>query len=126
MIYFIRSGDWVKIGHTKKSARIRLKELQTGNPIELKLLGSVEGDHREECRLHDLFSPFRGFGEWFSFKGELESYILAITGKLHHIREELSNHKIKGLFRFKSVSPSDRLKVAYDIENDQLRRKWQQ
>ncbi|WP_324695475.1 GIY-YIG nuclease family protein [Novosphingobium sp. RL4] len=55
----------VKIGFTKQDPRVRLKQLQTGNPMKLKLLGWFPGTQREERGLHESLAAYRIGGEWF-------------------------------------------------------------
>ena len=64
MIYFIRSGQYVKIG---VSARpwARLAEFQTANPEPLEMSAVGPGDYGFESELHRLFGDHRGVGEWF-------------------------------------------------------------
>lgn len=64
MLYFIRSGQYVKIG---VSARpwARLAEFQTANPEPLEMLAIGPGDFGFEAELHKLFGEHRGAGEWF-------------------------------------------------------------
>ena len=64
MLYFIRSGQYVKIG---VSARpwARLAEFQTANPEPLEMLAIGPGDFGFESELHRLFGEHRGAGEWF-------------------------------------------------------------
>lgn len=50
-IYFIKSDDYVKVGHAKYPYS-RLKELQTGNPIKLELLIEFPEDPVKESQLH--------------------------------------------------------------------------
>jgi hypothetical protein len=67
MIYFIQAGDGgpVKIGHTKHDAHKRLKELQTGCPEKLTVVGVIEGDRSQERQLHEILDAYRIHGEWF-------------------------------------------------------------
>ena len=64
MLYFIRCGQYVKIG---VSARpwARLAEFQTANPEPLEMLAIGPGDYGFESELHRLFGEHRGVGEWF-------------------------------------------------------------
>jgi hypothetical protein len=71
-VYFIRSGNFIKIGHATNPNR-RLKELQTGNPNHLELMGVIPGGPNAESHIHSIFSDFRTNGEWF----ELTTDILA-------------------------------------------------
>jgi hypothetical protein len=54
-----------KIGFTTKDPRHRLKQLQTGNPTPLKLIGWFPGNQRQERHLHGQLNEFRMSGEWF-------------------------------------------------------------
>jgi len=137
MIYFIRSEGFVKIGHTTNRVKWRLKELQTGNPAKLELLGFVKGNRHDEYRLHELFGRLRHRGEWFRLDPELEDYIKAVSGRpdlyikeslasRNPILQKLISQSEYGLFRFKSATKADRLRVAYDIENTWLRLRYSQ
>jgi len=68
-VYFIQAGGpkgCIKIGHSRYPAS-RLRELQTGCPDALTLLGSVRGPVELEKALHLYFSDerVRSDGEWF-------------------------------------------------------------
>ena len=55
MIYVahILNGQFIKFGYTKnEDVSIRLKELQTGNPFEIKLILTTEGTLKQEQGLH--------------------------------------------------------------------------
>ena len=64
MIYFIRSGQYVKIGVSTHPWQ-RLAEFQTANPEPLEMLAVGPGDYGFEAALHRLFGEHRGAGEWF-------------------------------------------------------------
>ena len=57
MIYFIRCGDFVKIGTGEKPSK-RLTELQVGNPFSLEIIGVTHGGVAEERELQKRFSAF--------------------------------------------------------------------
>ena len=65
-IYILKSEKYYKIGITKDVAQ-RLRNLQTGNPIEIALVSAAffKGAPRFESRLHEAFSEYRTNGEWF-------------------------------------------------------------
>lgn len=67
-VYFILDTDreQVKIGRAK-DVRKRSKNLQTGNPSPLQLMGwiVVDNDVTVEQRLHQQYLDQRGLGEWF-------------------------------------------------------------
>ena len=55
MIYVIEilNQKWIKIGFSEEeSCRVRLSQLQTGNPFELKLLMTANGTLRQEQSIH--------------------------------------------------------------------------
>lgn len=71
VVYFIQSGRKngpIKIGYTNQIDK-RLGYMQSGNPYELVLLGSVPGDRDLETSFHRWFEPWRIRGEWFSVRG---------------------------------------------------------
>lgn len=72
VIYFIRSGRHVKVGHTTNLPK-RLSELQTGNPepcfVEKVIAGTKgqeEALHRHLCEL-----GFQSRGEWYSWTKDI-------------------------------------------------------
>ena len=68
VIYFIQEGlgGAIKIGWSRGPANIRLRQLQTGNSVELILLGFVSDcDKSEEVRWRRRFWEFRKRNEWF-------------------------------------------------------------
>lgn len=72
MIYFIRAGRlYVKIGYCLAFPHGRMAQLQTGNPLELELIGLVEGSRKDEAEWHRRFRHLRVRGEWFRWTGEL-------------------------------------------------------
>ena len=73
-VYFIRSGNFIKIGYADDPHR-RLKQLQTGNPQRLELIGHIDGDMSTEAHIHGLFSDFRVKGEWFELTTDIMAYV---------------------------------------------------
>lgn len=73
-VYFVLSGDAVKIGFTDTRPDIRLKALQTGNPQELVLVGAIKGRSGLERTLHQAFAHLRIRGEWFRWTNEIAGY----------------------------------------------------
>ena len=66
MIYFISDGKGaIKIGVTNNIKR-RILQLRGGNPGELSLIGSIEGDARAERTIHAELKAHRLSGEWFA------------------------------------------------------------
>lgn len=75
MIYIIRMGEteYYKIGYTDREVDKRLAELQTGNPLPLKVVAILpEGTELDEIRLHSQFITNRtnGGDEWFNLSDE--------------------------------------------------------
>lgn len=74
-VYFIQAGNDgpIKIGIAQDTDK-RIRNLQVGNPLQLKLLLRVwsETPHHLESSLHKCFANLSTRGEWFKPK----SYIL--------------------------------------------------
>lgn len=66
MVYFITDGRYTKIGCGNDPAK-RLLELQTGNPLELYLVKTIEGSFEEEKAIHKSLSLYHVRGEWYDF-----------------------------------------------------------
>lgn len=76
-VYFIGNlqNKVVKIGFSKKPNK-RLKQLQTGSPLKLKVIYKTKGSKLKEADLQKKFSKQRTQGEWFSISGELKETLL--------------------------------------------------
>ena len=73
LLYLITDGKFHKIGITNRSIQARIKQLQTGNPYELKLIkvvncGSEKHAQEMERFYHNKYYEYRMQGEWFDFK----------------------------------------------------------
>lgn len=84
-VYIIQAGEDgdVKIGWAV-NPRDRLKNLQTGNSLELRLLhferiGSKRAAARVERWLHQEFGGHRIRGEWFRFTGSVRYMVRQCT-----------------------------------------------
>jgi len=74
-VYFVRSGDGpVKIG-VADQPKLRVAELQVGNPEKLSLLATMEGDDVLEKMIHTRFWHLRIRGEWFRADADLLAFI---------------------------------------------------
>ena len=71
-IYFVRCGDFVKIG-TSTQMLGRISSMRTNSPYEIEVLGSVAGGVEFERRLHKRFSKQHHRGEWFRLDTEMKS-----------------------------------------------------
>lgn len=76
VVYFIQAGDGgpIKIGVTNDAAK-RLRGLQTGCPVPVRLLATQPGDVQREAELHSVFDAHRQHGEWFFPASELLDYV---------------------------------------------------
>lgn len=77
LVYFIRCGDFIKIGFTRGRAQLdeRVKTLQIGNPFDLEVVDWIVGNWRLEQFLHEKFDHLHHQGEWFRADPELERFI---------------------------------------------------
>lgn len=75
-VYLIQSGDMkispVKVGFSK-NPEARLKQLQTGNPVVLKLIMKIKCDSEKHARnleksLHDMLGTQNVYLEWYKLK----------------------------------------------------------
>lgn len=82
MIYFIRCQltKHVKIGYTEqREFAKRLKEIQTGSPGELLIVGAMAGGLTEERVLHGKYADKHVRGEWFALTDD----DIAAAGLVH-------------------------------------------
>lgn len=77
-VYFVQSGDAIKIG-TSINVRRRLVSLQT--PYPPILLAVAAGGRTEEQELHRTFRHLHIHGEWFRAEPELLDYIASLDPK---------------------------------------------
>lgn len=68
----------MKIGYSKDPVS-RLRNLQTSNPLKLKLIGLLPGSFSSEKEFHLLFKKFKTNGEWFRYDGQLKSCLIALN-----------------------------------------------
>lgn len=71
----------VKIGHARDIER-RLRELQPGNPMRLRVLASTLGGLTRERAYHFQFHHHRLHGEWFERCSEIEAEIQRLNRSL--------------------------------------------
>lgn len=77
-VYFAEQvgGRLVKIGWTKTCPKRRVRALQTGSPVKIRLAGVIETDDpRLEKELHARFADSRVQGEWFRRSKELMALV---------------------------------------------------
>lgn len=73
-VYFIRSGDHVKIGFSS-NVRSRLNTIRTACAEDTFVCHVVPGTPRKERVYHKRFAQYRVRGEWFELKGQLAKYL---------------------------------------------------
>ena len=73
MVYFVKSGDFMKIGYTKNVSK-RIAQLSTGSPQKLELMGIVFGGVDTEKEYHTIFSSLHHKKEWFRYDGILKAF----------------------------------------------------
>lgn len=78
MIYFIKAGEYIKIGHTTVPVETRISQLQTGCPEKIELLFCVEGGLRFEKKLHRFYKKYHTHGEWFKMNPPTDDDIFEI------------------------------------------------
>lgn len=81
-----------KIGFTACDPRKRLKQLQTGSPVELNLIGWYPGTPADERDLHEQLAPWWILGEWFRLSREAE-HILRLPVTAIRINNMLTGHQ---------------------------------
>lgn len=76
-LYFIElgAGGPIKIGYTASHAAKRMKQLQTGQPERLSLLGTIPGSLDDEGSLHEELRGYRVGGEWFRRCAEIDEVV---------------------------------------------------
>lgn len=82
-VYFLTDTKNVKIGFTSGDVQKRLKQLSTGSPFKLYVLGWIEGDLQKEKELHTKFAnlKLKKNGEWFQANQDLIDYINEVNEK---------------------------------------------
>jgi len=76
VVYFVQSrlGGPIKIGLATELKQ-RLKQLQSGSPIPLQIVGALQGDEEVEAAIHERFRKLQLHGEWFEPSVELVEFI---------------------------------------------------
>ncbi|MFF9861110.1 GIY-YIG nuclease family protein [Streptomyces tendae] len=80
----IEAAPFVKIGYTGGRPEVRLRALQTGQPMQLSLLWSCSGDY--EAALHTRFAAYRHRGEWFDLSS-LGDPVEVVAAAVEEIRD---------------------------------------
>lgn len=92
-VYFIQSGDFVKIGYGN-NVKTRLSKLQVGSPHELVLVHHHVGNRDDEASYHRRFAKYHYRAEWFKIKGDLAEFLAKarqrIPEKVPHVEKSFS------------------------------------
>lgn len=81
-VYAIGDGrGHVKIGWSA-DPKDRLRQMQTGSPDQMTLLGTVEWPQWRELETHRKLSNWRIRGEWFRLEGAVADFIARLTPPL--------------------------------------------
>jgi hypothetical protein len=79
--YFVGGDDGpVKIGQAQDVQK-RLRDLQMGSPVVLKILAVTSGGQSRETAYHFTFAGHRLHGEWFDRCPEIEAEIERLNAK---------------------------------------------
>jgi len=73
VVYFVKSGDFVKIGRTTNFPD-RLAKLQVGTPHALEVLHVIKGGSKREAEIHRALRDYHYRGEWFHYCEPLIAY----------------------------------------------------
>lgn len=79
VVYFLRAGEFVKIGKATGSASSRVSQLKTGCPFPIEVMATIPGGIDKEHSLHQQFSHIRAHGEWFHAHPSLLSFIKTVS-----------------------------------------------
>ncbi len=94
-LYFIRSGDYVKVGTSRFPSK-RLEQLQTGNPEDTYIIAEFPEQAFKEFPLHKYLSHLHIRGEWYRYTSEIDEIISTLTQReyeLSHWEEVTANIK---------------------------------
>lgn len=113
-------GVRVKIGFTTDpTIEARLKDLQTGNPFPLKILGAVRGKAELERVLHQKYRNRRLMGEWFKLsRSEVDRLIssFANPSMLHAMLSPIRAKNLEAKTFFKKKREMETAKKAESIK----------
>ena len=78
-VYLIRSGEYHKIGLTRRNPYTRLKELTTPEGVSLVHVIETSDPEGLEAFLHNVFKDKRSNREWFKLNEEEVAFIMDMT-----------------------------------------------
>jgi hypothetical protein len=74
MLYFATTENYVKIGQSDDPVN-RVRQMQIGCPLPLKLTGVMPGNKNDEKAIQRLFKDSHIHGEWFRLDKTIIDYI---------------------------------------------------
>jgi len=122
-VYFIRAGIYTKIGVAKNIQR-RIEQLQTGNPLELRLTCSIQMPNMKsafyfERLLHDELMDQHKHGEWFFIK---EVKVRDIISKFSENNDLFDAKFGNNLFKKRDTEKVKRIRCALKAAKSELYR----
>lgn len=103
-VYFVRSGEHIKIGFSV-DVPARMKELATGNPVQLELLAVVNGGRDLERAIHEALANHRSQREWFHDRPEVLQVMRAVIVDGHHAVAPFFKPRGQTIFQPSNVMP---------------------
>ena len=97
MIYLARGvEDYYKIGYTtsEETLETRMRTLQTGCPMKIKVIKSCYGTLNDEKKLHRWFQDKRKEGEWFEFNDFLVKKVCRAMDEIEEEKDIKENKQI--------------------------------
>lgn len=85
VVYFIgnRNHSVVKIGRTKNVFK-RLKNVQTGCPYNLKILGCIE-TQKNGRKMYQYYRRYQLRGEWFELSDRIDSFLEELDNSVPYV-----------------------------------------
>ena len=116
VVYFMSTADYMKIG-ISKNLDSRIKQVQTGCPIQLRRVEYVVVENRDialslEKMLHNEFKDLNTFGEWFYLIKDCN-----IGRRRKSILSKFNINKIETLFDLKRDFYNERSGIIFDEIN---------
>ena len=90
VLYFIRAGDFVKIGRTSDLDG-RMKTLQVGCPHEIEEATGFSGCGSEERVVHTRLAAHKVRGEWFRWHDGIQAEMRRLSAKARQKQSESRN-----------------------------------
>lgn len=98
MIYFIKAGDYVKIGYSVLVEK-RFIALKCDCPIDMEMINVVEGNRATERDFQHYYRDLHHRGEWFRYDDSMHviKEVPATESTVNKIRTQLRNEEVQTL-----------------------------